>query len=88
VKVRHGEGLANHTDPESCVAYREVGGEALTGERAGQPLSRETVLMLAAAATPLVSGGLKTVMLAAVRRRTARFSDRRHQASGMWSFAL
>jgi len=44
--------------------------------------------LLAAAATPLVSGGLKTVILAAVRRRTARFSDRGHQASGMWSFAL
>jgi hypothetical protein len=50
--------------------------------------SLPVVCVLAAAAIPLVSGGLKTVILAAVRRRTARFSDRRHQASGMWSFAL
>jgi hypothetical protein len=45
VQVHCGEGLANHTDPESCAAYREVGGEALTGEHAGQPLSREIDLI-------------------------------------------
>ena len=33
--------MANHSDPESCVTHREVCGEALTGETAGQPLSRE-----------------------------------------------
>ncbi len=53
------------------------------GDRINEPSQ-----MLGAAATPLVLGGLKTVILAAVRRRTARFSGRRHQASGMWSFAL
>ena len=41
MKVSHGEGVANHTDPESCVIVREDTGEALTGERIGQPLSRE-----------------------------------------------
>ena len=40
MQVRHGEGVANHTDPLSCVA-REVSGEALAGESIGQPLSRE-----------------------------------------------
>lgn len=35
------EGVANHDGPESCVVVREGGGEALTGVRAGQPLSRE-----------------------------------------------
>ena len=45
VKVHYGEGVANHTGPESCAAYREVCGEALTGERAGQVLSRETFLI-------------------------------------------
>ena len=39
MQVHYGEGVANHTDPESCAAYREACGEALTGERAGQPLS-------------------------------------------------
>jgi hypothetical protein len=46
VQVHYGEGVANHTGPESCAAYREVCCEALTGERAGQPLSREIFLIL------------------------------------------
>ena len=37
----HGEGLATHTGPESCVAVRKDSGEALTGESAGWVLSRE-----------------------------------------------
>jgi IS66 Orf2 like protein len=41
VKVHHGEGLAIHTDPESCANGREASREALTGVRAGQPLSGE-----------------------------------------------
>lgn len=39
VQVHHGEGVATHTDPESCVPGREARGEALTGAHAGQPLS-------------------------------------------------
>ena len=45
MQVHYGEGVANHTDPESCAAYCEVCGEALTGERAGQPLSHEIFLI-------------------------------------------
>ena len=37
----YGEGLATHTDPESCGAAREGGVEALTGARAGRVFSRE-----------------------------------------------
>jgi RNA-directed DNA polymerase len=37
----HKKGVANHLDPESCANGREVVGEALTGEHAGQPLSSE-----------------------------------------------
>jgi len=44
VKVRHGDGVAIHTDPESCRARREARVEALTGARIGQPLSRESLL--------------------------------------------
>ncbi len=44
MKESHGEGLATHTDPESCVDGRKAGGEALTGARTGQPLSCEIVL--------------------------------------------
>jgi hypothetical protein len=41
MEVSYVEGLANHNGPESCGAAREGGVEALTGERAGQVLSRE-----------------------------------------------
>jgi hypothetical protein len=44
--------------------------------------------LLAAAPTPVISGGLKTVIVTVMRREIARFSDCRHQASGMWSLAL
>ncbi len=42
MKVPHVEGLASHNGPESCVGDRKGAGEALTGERAGQVLSRES----------------------------------------------
>ena len=42
MRVPYGEGVANHTDPLSCVGHREVSGEALAGESIGQPLSRES----------------------------------------------
>ena len=38
----HGEGIANHTDPELCVASRKAGDEALVGACAGQVLSPES----------------------------------------------
>ncbi len=41
MKVRHREGVAIRPDPESCGGAREGVVEALTGESAGQPLSRE-----------------------------------------------
>jgi hypothetical protein len=40
VQVHHDEGVANRIDPGSCADAREGIGEALTGERIGQPLSR------------------------------------------------
>jgi hypothetical protein len=43
VQVHCDEGVASHIGPESCAGSREGAGEALTGERAGQPLSRESV---------------------------------------------
>jgi hypothetical protein len=42
MKESYGEGLATHTGPESCAVVRKGGGEALTGERAGRVLSRES----------------------------------------------
>jgi|SRR5579864_3864383 len=42
MKESYGEGLATHTDPESCGVAREGGVEALTGARAGRVFSRES----------------------------------------------
>jgi hypothetical protein len=41
MKFSYGEGLATRTGSESCIGIRKGAGEALTGERAGQVLSRE-----------------------------------------------
>jgi len=51
MKVRHRKGIANHPGPESCGGAREGAVEALTGESAGQPLSRE--IRQSGAPTPL-----------------------------------
>jgi hypothetical protein len=40
-EVSYGEGLATRTSSESCIGVRKGAGEALTGGRAGQVLSRE-----------------------------------------------
>ena len=68
MQVRHSEGIATHTDPESCVSGRKVRGEALTGERIGQPSSRERVFSRA----PTSSTGRKATRSGA----PARASDR------------
>jgi hypothetical protein len=44
MKESYGEGVAIHTDPESCAGACEGSGEALTGARAGRVLSREILL--------------------------------------------
>ena len=45
MKVPYGEGLAIHTGPESCGGVREDMAEALTGDCAGQVLSRESLVL-------------------------------------------
>ena len=45
MKESDGEGLATHTDPESCEAAREDRVEALTGARAGRVFSRERIFL-------------------------------------------
>ena len=57
MKVRYSKGPANHTDPESCVrTRREAHYEALTGARAGQPLSLENRYCLGADAVTKAEG--------------------------------
>jgi hypothetical protein len=51
VKVHYDEGVATHVGPESCGHPREGAVEALTGVRAGQPLSGESKLSGAHAVT-------------------------------------
>ena len=57
VKVSNRKGIANQTGPESCVAHREVRDEALTGEPAGQPLSRESNKLVQGADAVVVAEG-------------------------------
>ena len=54
----YGEGLASHTDPESCVTGREVWDEALTGVLVGQVLSRERLLVRDADAVRVAEGNM------------------------------
>jgi hypothetical protein len=56
VQVHHDEGIANRIDPESCAVAREGNSEALTGECAGQPSSRESTLFPGADVVPLTEG--------------------------------
>lgn len=56
MKESYNEGRANHVDPESCGAHREVRAEALTGESAGWVLSRE-IHVSVRGADALESGG-------------------------------
>ena len=57
MKVPNRKGVANQTVPESCVAHREVRDEALTGELAGQPLSRESFKLVQGADAVSVAEG-------------------------------
>src|SRR5450759_2037099 len=75
VQVHHDEGVAIHIDPESCAAAREGISEALTGERIGQPLSRESTLILGADVVPLTEGNTDGREIASAQ--TAR-RGRRH----------
>ena len=45
MQVPHDKEVAIHVVPESCVARREVRGEALTGVRTGQPLSHDSCIV-------------------------------------------
>lgn len=65
MKVLDGEGVANHTGPESCVSMGHCAGEALTGVRAGRVLSREK-------GTPRQAGGSERRRCGILRKATLR----------------
>ena len=52
------EDLASHIGPASCVQSREGGIEALTGERAGRPLSRDSLLQRGADVVAYTEGNM------------------------------
>jgi hypothetical protein len=66
VGVRHDEGLATHIDPEPCIGIREDEGEASAGERAGQPLSRESDLARGADAVSYPEGNTDGCAIASI----------------------
>ena len=68
MQVHHDEGIANRIDLESCAVAREGNSEALTGERAGQPLSRESTLFPGADVVPLTEGNTDGRDIARPRR--------------------
>ena len=65
------EGVAIHGGPELCVGDPRGRSEALTGVRAGQPLSREIRLVRGADAVPQAEGHI-VGGASASRRRTPR----------------
>ena len=58
VRVLSDEGPASHIGPESCGAGREGRFEALTGERAGRPLSRDSLLQRGADVVAYTEGNM------------------------------
>lgn len=66
MKALHSEDIASHTVPELCVTYREVCREALTGVRAGQPLSRESYKVQGADAVSVAEGTEGNTVLGAI----------------------
>ena len=64
MQVPHNKEVAIHVVPESCVARREVRGEALTGVRIGQPLSRDSLNVLGADAVQVAEGNISKCAIA------------------------
>ena len=67
MKVHCNEGVAIRIGPESCVGIREDGGEASVGERIGQPLSRENLIVLGADVFSLTEGNMEGRVNASAR---------------------
>ena len=61
MKESYGEGVASHTDPESCRHVSNGPPEALTGAHAGQLSSREMGIVRGADTFPVVEGNTAPV---------------------------
>ena len=67
MQVSYNEGLANHVVPKSCAACREICCEALTGVRAGQPLSRDRLFIPGADAVDNAEGNTTVCDIASIQ---------------------
>ena len=67
MEVHCDEGLANHIGPEPCAVVREGIGEASAGDRIGQPLSRESDVLLGADAVLPAEGNTVEHAIASAR---------------------
>ena len=67
MKESYGEGVANHSGPESCSGGSDARAEALTGVRAGRVLSRE---MLAYSRVPTEWVSRKATPFVSITRDT------------------
>ena len=67
MQVHCDEGVANRIGPEPCAGIREGVGEASVGERIGQPLSRDSRLILGADAVRLAEGNTTGRAIASTR---------------------
>lgn len=67
MQVPDSKGVANHVVPESCGLHREVQLEALTGVRAGQPLSRVRIHVPGADVVRFTEGNTHGCAIASAR---------------------
>jgi hypothetical protein len=67
VKVHCNEGVAIRIGPEPCVGIREGDGEASVGERIGQPLSRESLIVPGADVVRITEGNMEGAIVASAR---------------------
>ena len=74
VQVHCDEGVAIYIGPEPCVGIREDADEASAGERTGQPLSRERVVIPGADVVQAAEGNMlwRVIASAPMTRRGRR----------------
>ena len=82
MKVSYSKGVAIHTDPESCVRTGNRAGEALTGARAGQVLSRESKINFGGPTASSVRKATWIRSLVAARKWPFSFFDSARQRLG------
>src|ERR1700726_3557232 len=68
MKESYRKGVANHPDPESCVASRKATIEALTGAHAGRALSCEIIATRVPTSFRMAEGNTGGCAIASVRR--------------------